>query len=120
VGQGFFHLVHQHQAQVARLQARQGGVDGDELATDFFDVPGARRACQAFAQQAITSPSARPRWAASWYRITSSNAAPRITVCSRMSSSRRSPAPLMTTLRRLPGRASTACTRARMASGLWP
>jgi hypothetical protein len=50
VGQRFFHLVHQHQAQVARLQARQGGVDGDELATDLFDmlVRGAR---QAFAQQ---------------------------------------------------------------------
>src|SRR3989344_5711704 len=70
--------------------------------------------------RAITSPSARPRWAASWYRITSSNAAPRITVWSRISSSRRSPAPLITTLRRLAGRASTAPTRARMASGLWP
>ena len=50
MGQRFFHLVHQHQAQVARLQARQGGVDGDEFATDFFDVCGPRCACQAFAR----------------------------------------------------------------------
>ena len=51
MGQRFFHLVHQHQAQVAGLQALQGGVDGDELAPDLLDVLRARRAGQAFAQQ---------------------------------------------------------------------
>ncbi len=47
MGQRFFHLVHQHQAQVARLQARQGVVYGDELAVDLGHVAGARRALQA-------------------------------------------------------------------------
>ncbi len=37
--------------------------------------------CRPWRSRAITSPSARPRWAASWYRITSSKASPRITVC---------------------------------------
>src|SRR6218665_836553 len=70
---------------------------------------------------AITSPSLRPRWAASWYRMTSSNAAPKIALCWRMSSSRRSPAALITTLRRLPdaaSMASTALASARIAAGV--
>jgi hypothetical protein len=50
----------------------------------------------------------------------SSKAAPRMTVCSRMSSSRRSPAPLITTERRWPAVRPRPATRARMASGLWP
>src|SRR3989344_3496692 len=41
VGEGFFDLVPQSQAQVAGLQARQGGVDGDELTANLFDVCGA-------------------------------------------------------------------------------
>ncbi|MOA53782.1 hypothetical protein D3C78_1772950 [compost metagenome] len=68
----------------------------------------------------MTSPSARPRCAASWYRITSSKAWPRIAVWSRMSESRRSPAPLMTTERLLAGMVSTADTSAFIASVLWP
>ena len=51
VGQGLFHLVHQHQAEVAGLQARQGGVNGDEFATDFLHMLGAGGVGQAFAQQ---------------------------------------------------------------------
>jgi hypothetical protein len=35
VRQRFFHLIDQDQAQVARLQAIERGVDGDELAIDF-------------------------------------------------------------------------------------
>ena len=67
---------------------------------------------------ATTSPSARPRCAASWYRITSSKAAPRIRVWPRRSSSRRSPAPLMTTERVRDCIVETACTSACIASGL--
>ena len=58
--------------------------------------------------------------ALTYMRQTSSNAAPRISVWRRRSMSRRSPAPLMTTLRRLAGIVSTASTSASIASGLWP
>ena len=53
--------------------------------------------------RATTSPSERPRWHWSSYSSTSSNALPRMRVWSRMSSSRRSPAPQITTERRLAG-----------------
>src|SRR3990167_69878 len=46
--------------------------------------------------------------------MTSSKASPRISDCWRMSSSRRSPAPLMTTERRTAGMVSIALTSARM------
>src|SRR5450830_1824008 len=49
--QRLFHLVHQHQAQVAGLQAVQGHVDGLEFALDLFDMAGAGGAGQALAQQ---------------------------------------------------------------------
>ena len=51
MGQRLFHLVNQHQAEVPGLQARQRTVNGRELANDLLDVPGARGAFQALAQQ---------------------------------------------------------------------
>ena len=41
VGQGLLHLVDEDEAEVARLQAVEGAVDGGEFAADFFDVGGA-------------------------------------------------------------------------------
>ena len=51
MGKCFFHLIDQHQAQVSGLQAREGRVDGDELAADLFYVAGARGPGQSLAQQ---------------------------------------------------------------------
>ena len=34
VGQGLLHLVNEDEAEVARLQAVEGAVDGDEFAVD--------------------------------------------------------------------------------------
>ena len=45
------HLVDEDEAQIARLQAVEGVVDGGEFAVDFFHVAGAFGALQALAQQ---------------------------------------------------------------------
>jgi hypothetical protein len=66
VGQGLFDLVDQDQAQVARLQAVQCHVDGLEFAGDLVDALGARASARPSRSRAITSPSSRPRWQASW------------------------------------------------------
>ena len=47
--QRFLYLVHQDQAELARVQVRQRGVDGEEFPADLFHRAGARRALQAFA-----------------------------------------------------------------------
>ena len=54
--EGFLDLVDQHQAQVARLQAGEGRVDGDELAADLVDVLRARRALQALVDEITGAP----------------------------------------------------------------
>ena len=51
MGQGLLHLVDEDEAEVARLQAVEGAVDGGEFAADFFDVGGAFGVLQALAQQ---------------------------------------------------------------------
>ena len=62
MGQRFFHLIDQHQAQIAGYQPRKGGIDGHELAPNLLDMRGARCALEAFAQQchhlAIAAPAA--------------------------------------------------------------
>lgn len=45
------HIVDQDQAQVPGIQARQCGVDGQELAPDLLDGLGAAGIFQALAQQ---------------------------------------------------------------------
>ena len=51
VDERFLHLVDEDEAQIARLQAVEGVVDGGEFAVDFFHVAGAFGALQALAQQ---------------------------------------------------------------------
>jgi len=51
VGERFLHLVDEDEAQIARLQAVEGVVDGGEFAVDFFHVAGAFGALQTLAQQ---------------------------------------------------------------------
>ena len=119
MGQGLFNLIHQHQAKIARAEPVQGGVNGQELAVDVFHMGGAAGLSQSLTQQlkhfAIGSPTLA---GVLEQEDVVEGALPRMAVCSRMSSSRRSPAPLMTTERRLAGMPSTAETSARMASGL--
>ena len=66
VRQRFFHLIDEDQAQIARIEARQGGIDGEKLTAYFLDDAGALGVASPLRSSASTSPSARPRWHWSW------------------------------------------------------
>ena len=51
MGQRLLNLVHQDQAQIARLESVERPVDSDELAADFFDLSTAPGAGESLAQQ---------------------------------------------------------------------
>jgi hypothetical protein len=102
--QGLFDLIDQHQAQLARLER-------GERVSMALNSPWISSTCRVrvapsrpFAQQAQHFAVGAAALAGVLVEQHLVEGAPRIAVCSRMSSSRRSPAPLITTTRRVAGR----------------
>lgn len=104
--ESLLYLVDQDQDRSPGRQLGKGGIDRQKLAMDFLDFGRSRGVEQALLQQGQHFTIGASALALSGRERRDRRAA-RISVWPRISSSRRSPAPLMTTERRLSGGSNT-------------